>query len=63
MPKSKMAAMNRKYMYNTYVLACVPDSNEIPTAKPMFSRPGNTERLVKIFSDVLGLLEIQDGGY
>jgi hypothetical protein len=45
-----MAAMNRKYMHNTFILACVFDGNEIPTV-PMFSGQGNTERLVKIVSD------------
>jgi hypothetical protein len=30
-PKFKIAAMNRKYIYKTYILGCIPDKNEIPT--------------------------------
>jgi hypothetical protein len=47
-----MAAMNRKYMYNTYIFACVPNSSEIPTAIPMLSGPATAKSLVKILPDV-----------
>ena len=36
----------------TYISARMHDSNEIPTATLMFSRRGNTERLVGMLSDV-----------
>jgi len=41
MPEIKMVAMNRKYIYNTCIFSCMRNSNEIPTAIPMFSRSGN----------------------
>jgi len=42
MPKIKMAAMNGKYIHNTCIFGRVRNSNDIPTAIPMFSRSGNT---------------------
>jgi len=52
MSKIKMAAMNRKYIYNTCIFGCVRNSNEIPTAKPMFSMSGNTTEVLRRMPDV-----------
>jgi len=52
MPKIKMAAMNRKYTYNTCIFGCVRNSNEIPTAVHMFPRSGNTTRVLIRINDV-----------
>jgi hypothetical protein len=51
MPKFKMVAVNRKYIYNAYIYGCVPDSNNISTATPMFSRSCHTIRQLRILSD------------
>jgi len=45
--KSKMAAEKMKYS-----LVSIHDSNEIPTAVPMFSRSGETNKLLRRLSDV-----------
>jgi len=47
-----MGAMNRKYIYNTCIFSSVRNSNEIPTAMPMFSRSGNTTKVLRRMSDV-----------
>ena len=48
----------------TYRSVRIHDGNEIPRAIPMFSRSGNTERLVRIYTvRRLGMLEIKDGGH
>jgi len=52
MSKIKMAAMNRKYIYNTRIFGCVLNNNEIPTAMPMFSRSGNTTEVLRRMPDV-----------
>jgi len=31
----KLAAMNRKYIYNTYIFGCMPDVNEISINQSM----------------------------
>lgn len=50
MPKFTMRAGGHEP--DVHVPAGVPLSNkEITTAIPMFSRPRNTDRVVKIFSD------------
>jgi len=48
----KMAAMNRKYIYNACIFGCVHNSNEIPTAIPMFLRSGNTTWVLITMTDV-----------
>ena len=50
-PKFKMAAMYKLHTYGP-IYACIHDSNEIPTALPMFLGSGNIERLVRKLSDV-----------
>ena len=35
-----------------HISACAQDGNEIPTAMPMFSVPGNMSELSKTMSDV-----------
>jgi len=52
MPKIKMAAMDRKYIYNTCIFGCIRNSNDIPTAIPMFLRSGNTTRVLIRITDV-----------
>ena len=47
--KSKMAAEKNVLSRSS---AYIHDSNEIPTAIPMFSNAGNTEGLVERLSDV-----------
>jgi len=46
--KSKMAAITGSTYETTYILVYMRDSNEIPTAVPMFSGPGNTTGLVHV---------------
>ena len=48
--KSKMAAINRKYVGN--ISACIHDSKEIPTAIPMFLGSGYMIRLLRVLFDV-----------
>jgi len=51
--KSKMADINRKYIWNNiYISASIHDINEIPTAVPMFSTSGNTINLLQRMLDV-----------
>jgi len=52
--KSKMVACNRKWLRTNVCSACIHDSNEIPTAIPMFSRSSNVTGLVRILSYMSG---------
>jgi len=52
MSKIKMAAMYRKYIYNTCIFGYVRNSNEIPTATPMFSRSGSKTEVLRRMPDV-----------
>ena len=45
-----MVAIDQKYMGNNVYSVRIHDSEEFPTAMPMFSESGNTERLVGILS-------------
>ena len=49
---ANMAAQNRKWIGNDVYLSFSHDSHEIPTAIPIFLISVNTEKLVKILSDV-----------
>ena len=47
-----MVTFDRKQFHITYISAYIHDSDEIPTAIPMFSGSGNTLKLVGIRSNV-----------
>ena len=49
--KLKMPAINRKYIYQMYISACMHDINKIPTGAAMFSGSSHTIGQVKSLSE------------